>query len=212
MKIAIRLLLVLAVIALGFWLWTILFPSPEKLIRKRITEVARLASFSQGEGLVPQGLRIQGLANCFAPTIEIAIDVPGSQRHELAGRDEIVQTAGLARQTLRWLKVELLDPTVVVSADKESAVVNLTLRARSSEQKDLTVQELKVMLKKTERQWQIIRIETVRTLSRLRTGESLAACLTLNPDLDRNLNLSRQLHGQIKSKIKITSAAAHHLV
>jgi hypothetical protein len=169
MKILVRVLLLAALIALGVWLWTILFPSPEKLIRKRIAEVARLASFSQGEGLLPQGLRIQSLANCFAPTVEIAIDLPGNQHHELAGRDEITQAAALARQNFRWLKVELLDPNVALSADKESAVVNLTLRARFPDQKDFTVQEMKFMLKKTDRQWQIIRIETVRTLSRART-------------------------------------------
>lgn len=172
MKIVVRLLLLAGLLALGLWLWTVLFPSPEKLIRKRIAQVASLASFSTGEGLVKQGLRVQSLANCFGAKVEVAIDRPGNQHHELAGRDEIVQTAMLARQNFRWLKIELLDPNVVLSPDKESAVVNLTLRVRFPDQKDFIVQEMKFSLQKIDREWLIIRIETVRTLSRARPGGS----------------------------------------
>ena len=41
MKIIIRLVLLVALVAVVIWLWGILFPSPEKLIRKQLAEVAR---------------------------------------------------------------------------------------------------------------------------------------------------------------------------
>jgi len=188
MRIFIRLLLGAAVIALGFWLWTVMFPSPEKLIRKRIAEVARLASFASGEGLVKQGLRVQSLANCFGTQVEVEIDLPGNQHHELAGRAEITQAAMAARQSRRWLKVELLDLSVVLAPEKESAVVNLTLRVRFPEQKDIVVQEMKFSLQKIDREWLIIRMETVRTLSRAGSDVGFAACYGLNLNLNRNLN------------------------
>ena len=41
-----RAILVGILAALGYWLWTVFFPNPEKLIRARIQEIAKLASFA----------------------------------------------------------------------------------------------------------------------------------------------------------------------
>ena len=49
MKIALRLVLLAALAALGVWLWMILFPSPEKVIRQRFAALARAASSSADE-------------------------------------------------------------------------------------------------------------------------------------------------------------------
>jgi hypothetical protein len=50
MKIVFRLVLAVALLAFGVWLWFVLFPSPEKVIRKRLTGLAHTASFSSNEG------------------------------------------------------------------------------------------------------------------------------------------------------------------
>jgi hypothetical protein len=50
MKIVFRLVLAAALLAFGVWLWFVLFPSPEKVIRKRLTGLAHTASFSSNEG------------------------------------------------------------------------------------------------------------------------------------------------------------------
>src|ERR1041385_7414903 len=128
MRIVLRLLLAAALVALGLWLWTILFPGPEKLIRKQIAEVARLASIAPGEGLVTQGLRVQSLIHCFDPHAELTFDLPGHSQYTIAGRDEMTEHAGAARRNLRSLRVELLDPNVALAPDKQSAVVDLTAR------------------------------------------------------------------------------------
>ena len=57
MKIVFRLILLAALLALGVWLWFVLFPSPEKIIRQRLTELARTASFSSGESDLAQARR-----------------------------------------------------------------------------------------------------------------------------------------------------------
>ena len=188
MRIVLRLLLVAALVALGFWLWTVLFPGPEKLIRKRIAEVARLASIAPGEGLVTQGLRIQSLVNCFDPHAELTFDVPGRSQYTIAGRDEMIEHAGAARRNLRSLKVELLDPNLALSPDKQSAVVDLTARVKLPEERDFIVQEMKFTLKKINGEWLIISVETVRTLSHSPAGGSLAVCSSLNLNLSLNLN------------------------
>ena len=68
MKIVFRLVLAAALVALGVWLWTVLFPSPEKVIRKRLTELARTVSFSPNEGNLVRLAGAQNLA-AFSPPI-----------------------------------------------------------------------------------------------------------------------------------------------
>jgi len=186
MRVVLRLLLVAALVALGFWLWTILFPSPEKLIRKRIAEVARLASIAPGDGLVTQGLRVQSLVNCFDRQAELTFDVPGRSQYTIAGRDEITEHAGAARRSLRSLKIELLDPNLTLAPDRQSAVVDLTARVKLPDERDFIVQEMKFTLKKISGEWLIIRVETVRTLSHSPAGGSWGVCSSLNHDLSLN--------------------------
>jgi hypothetical protein len=55
---------------------------------------------------------------------------------------------------------------VALAADKQSATVDLTARARVGGEPDSYVQEMKFVLKKTDGHWLIVRVETVKTLSR----------------------------------------------
>jgi len=199
MRIVIRLLLVAALVALGFWLWTVLFPGPEKLIRKRIAEVARLASIAPGEGLITQGLRIQSLINCFDPQAELTFDMPGRSQYRIAGRAEMTEHAGAARRNLSSLKVELLDPNLALSPDKQSAVVDLTARVKLPDERDFIVQEMKFTLKKINGEWLIISVETVRTLSRRGADDGSS----LNRNLSFDLNLPFATDEVSKSKVKI---------
>src|SRR6266576_3589020 len=205
MRIGLRLLLVAALAALGFWLWTVLFPGPEKLIRKRIAEVARLASIAPGEGLVTQGLRIQSLVNCFDPHAELTFDLPG-RSCTIAGRDEMTEHAGAARRHLGSLKVELLDLNLALSPDKQSAVVDLTARVKLPEERDFIVQEMRFTLKKINGEWLIISVETVRTLSR--RGADDGSSLNRNLSLDLNLPFATDEVSKSKVKIKIKGEEA----
>lgn len=166
MKIVIRLVLFAVVLALGVWLWTILFPSPEKLIRQRLAEVARLASFAPNEGLLPRAANIQKLASQFDSEVAITVDWRRGTQQIVADRDELTQLALAIRSNLRSLKVQLLDLNVILAADKESAVVELTARASAPEEPDFLIQEMKFTLKKVDNVWLISKIETVRTLTR----------------------------------------------
>ncbi len=166
MKLVIRLVMLAALIALGVWLWTILFPSPEKVIRKRLAEVARLASFAPDEGLIPRAANIQKLASHFDSEVTLTVDWRRGTQQIVADRDEMTQLALAIRSNLRSLKVQLLDLNVMVSADKQSAVVELTARASAPAEPDFLIQEMKFTLKKVDNEWLISRIETVRTLTR----------------------------------------------
>jgi hypothetical protein len=177
MKIFIRITLLAVLIALGWWLYTVFFPPPEKAVRKQLAKVARLASIRPDQGLLSRGASIQELANCFDPQVEITLNQRQGSELSFTGRDGIIETAKLAHARLKSLEVEFLDLNVTLASDKESATVHLTAKASSSEESDFQVQELKFTLKRINGEWLIIRIETIRTLSWLRTHETVAAML-----------------------------------
>jgi hypothetical protein len=159
-----RIILLAVLGALGYWGWSLLFPSPEKVIRKRLGELAREASFASNEGLMATAWNATLLAGFFTTDVEVTINVPGTQQ-TITGRDELLQAAMGARKVVSSLKIDFPDIKVVVAPGKESAVVNLTARGKVAGQKEAFIQELRLRLIKVKRDWLINEIVTVRTLS-----------------------------------------------
>jgi hypothetical protein len=161
---SIRIILVAALIVLGVWCWSVFFPSPEKMIRERLGELAQAASFSSNEGLVAKAWNASVLGEFFTLDVQVTVEVPGEQ-HTLRGRDELLQAAVGARSQVSSLSIEFPDIKVAVAPDKNSAIVHLTARGKVSGQRDAYLQELKVRMIKIKRDWLIDQIETVKTLS-----------------------------------------------
>lgn len=156
----------LAVLAgLGVWLGTIFFPSPEKIIRQRLAEVAQHVSFTANENALAHLASAQNLAGCFATNVEVNINLRGGDRHEILGREQITQAAMAAHSQLSSLSVKFLDVDVTVAPDKQSATTDVTVDANISGQPNAMVQEMKFTFRKTDGQWLITRVETIRTLS-----------------------------------------------
>jgi hypothetical protein len=65
-----RVILFVALAALGYWGWGVFFPSPEKVICKRLRTLARAASFSSGEGVLAQAWNATRLMDFFTPRSE----------------------------------------------------------------------------------------------------------------------------------------------
>lgn len=172
MKLALRIILVVVAIALGFWLWRYWHPTPQEAIRRRLADVARAVSYTEPGGLLTRAVKAQELAGYFAPEVAVRIDLPDQSRHEAASRDEIMQITLRLRTMFRSFKVQLLDPNITVGADQKSAIVDLTLRAETAGDKYLVVQEIKFTLRQVDGEWIIIRVETVRTLNRAPTPRS----------------------------------------
>jgi hypothetical protein len=164
MKIVIRLVILVALVALGFWAWTFFFPSPQKAIRDRLNKVARLASFAANEGNISRVASIQKLGTYFTEEIEVNVNVPGIDSHTFTRREELTQAAMASKQVVTSIKAEFVDINVDLAPDNLSAVADLTLRANISGEKDTIVQELKFHLNKVNGEWLIHRIDTVRTL------------------------------------------------
>ena len=165
MKTIFRLVLLAALAALGFCLWVVLFPSPEKVIRSRLADLARTATFGAKDSAIARGLKAQRLANFFSADAQLIFDAPGVGQRTLTGREEIKETAAAGFQSLPTLGVEFLDVNIRLDAARRDAEVSLTAKVRSGDSKDFGVQEMRFILKKVEGKWLIVRIETVQTLS-----------------------------------------------
>ncbi|MGB7749158.1 MAG: hypothetical protein WBN75_17935 [Verrucomicrobiia bacterium] len=164
MKIVFRIVLLAALAALGVWLWTVLFPGPEKVIRKRLTELARTVSSSPSESDLARLATAHSVAGFFATTVELNMDLPELGQRTM-DREEITQAALMGRSRAGGLYVKFPDINITVAPDQQSAVVDLTVEANISGERDSIVREMKFTLQKTDGQWLITRIETVRTLS-----------------------------------------------
>ncbi len=164
MRIILRIIAGLALLALALWLWSVLFPGPEKRIRQRLEAAAQAASFGSGEGPLVIASNVSKLTDCFSQDAEISFDAPGHGRQTLNGREEIQQVALGARQAIGSLKVEFLDLNITVANDKQSADVDLTAKGKVRGEANFYVQEMKFTLKQINGDWLITRIETVKTL------------------------------------------------
>jgi hypothetical protein len=158
-----RLVLLVALIAAGVWLWTILFPSPEQIVRKRLAQTAAEASFDSGENPLVIAARSENLASYFSTNVEINITAPGYERPlQLSGRDQITQAAAGARTRLSSLKVDFPDVSVTVAPDKQSAVADVAVKVQAAGEKNFDVLEMKFTFQKIGGDWLITRVESVR--------------------------------------------------
>ena len=100
MKWVVRVVLVLALLALAIWTWSYFFPSAETAVRRKLQEVARLASFSQGESVISKGLAINSLMDNCTDDIEISVDIQSYQRQSMTGKEELRTATTVVRAHL----------------------------------------------------------------------------------------------------------------
>jgi hypothetical protein len=163
-KTILRILLLLVIawlLLLGYWHF---FPSEETRIRRRLEGLARAVSTSPNPSPLANLADANEVTGFFARDVEISVEVPGAGRHTFTGREEVIQAAVAARSNSRSVKIEFLDIMVRLQTDKQSAVADLTAKVTQAGERDFEVQELKFQMKKADGDWQIARVETVRTL------------------------------------------------
>jgi ketosteroid isomerase-like protein len=165
MKMIMRVILLAVLAALGIWLWTIFFPSPDKIVHRQLAKLAGDVSFSQDENNLVKMADAQGVADFFSDNVVVNIDVPGHEEQTIEGRDQITQLALLSRQQATDLDIKFPDINVTVAADKHSATADVTLQATVSGQANAIIQDVKFTFEKIDGKWLITKVETVRTLS-----------------------------------------------
>ena len=159
-----RLLAILLVIGGGIWLWLALNPNPQKVIRTRLHQLAREATFSPAESNLVRLGKISRLPGYFADEVEVKVTYRDFAGSRTFNREMILAAAASLRENMPsgW-KVEFLDQVVTLK-DDANATVELTMKSTTPGENQLNAQEMKFALSKTNDLWLIYRVETVRTL------------------------------------------------
>jgi hypothetical protein len=165
MKLAFRLVLLSIAIGLCVWLWIYLHPTPQEAIKRRLADLAKVASLEKREGNIAAGLRADEFSGFFGREVALNIEPRGWSPDSIE-RGELARMMLHLRTTYRSVDVKILDPIITVGPDNKTAIVEVTINVAAEGDKHLLVQEMKFTMQEFEGDWLIIRVETVRTLNR----------------------------------------------
>ena len=160
-----RIILLVIVAALAIWMWTVFFPSPEKIIRRQLVNMAGDVSFSHDQNNLVQIAHAQSVADFFSTNVVLDLTLPGHNEQTTLDRAEITQAVLASRQQVTDLDVKFPDINVTVAPDKTFATADVTVEATVSGEHDAILQEMKFTFEKVDGHWLIDRVETVRVLS-----------------------------------------------
>jgi hypothetical protein len=143
------------------WFWP---ASPERIIRRQLTQIAELLSFPPNEPPLNALSEVNQLCTRLAPDIEVVVDAPGFGRRNVHGREEIRDGLLAYRQRFNGVQVNFPDIRVEPAPDRTSAVAYVTVQARLPGESEQLLQEVKLLFRKQDSRWLLARAETVQPL------------------------------------------------
>jgi ketosteroid isomerase-like protein len=155
---------VLAAVLAGVWVWRILFPGDERLIRQLLAEAAQTASVKPNENPIFKLAGANKLVGFFSPDAVVKVEVAGLDTRSLSGRDDLLQAVAAARAGLQEARIQLHEVAVQVDPAGRAATAQLVATAYLNGTGNPVVQELRLQLGKIEGRWKIVRVETMRGL------------------------------------------------
>jgi hypothetical protein len=162
MKLAVRLLMLAGLIALGYWAWTAAFPNPRKVVWHRLEKLAQLASFPPNEGQLAKLANVQKIAGYFSDQVTVNVDVSGVEKVEYNNREDLIQALQGARMATSSVKAKFLGPKIEMTPGNLEAIVGVALTADVSGEQNALVVDLKIEMKKIDGDWLITRVESVQ--------------------------------------------------
>lgn len=147
----------------GLLAWK-LFPSEERVIRKRLSQLANTISLKSGENLLRRIAKARKVPEFFATNVVINISAAAPGYRNIEGREQVSEVALAAQGQLQQLQVKFLDIVVDELIPRQSATVRLTLVVDLNGEANVIVQELKMTFRKQEKEWVISQVEPMKTL------------------------------------------------
>ena len=149
------------------WAYGVLFPTAEDRIRRRLGTLAETASVAPGETNLERMARAARIGRFV--TDGVVIDLGGRFR-TATGREAVVGGAACAPIGADGVEVEFLDERIVVSADGNSASVNVTARGTGvdlvSGDEQIDALELDMTWQVVDDVWLVDEVAAVETIRR----------------------------------------------
>ena len=162
MKRLLQLILVAALIAAAYFVWTWMNPTPEKAIRKQMEKLAETLQSKPGEGNIARVASINKTLSFFAPNIYINGEGIPQVNDSIQGHSELQQALFAARSRLEGA-VTFHEVHVIVAPEATNARVNFRAVARLAGQSDPYSADLKAEFIKVNRDWLISRVDPIGT-------------------------------------------------
>lgn len=159
---AMKLVVALAVVGVAWAALRGCWPSDERRIQKLLASLARDASVPAQGGALSDLASANRIADHFAPEFQINVSTPGAPDVAISDRAELVQAVLAAKGRQQGWKIELLDPQTV-ELGPASGVIEATVRAQASGEREPFVAEVRFTLVKIEARWRVRKVENVRT-------------------------------------------------
>jgi hypothetical protein len=162
MKLALRLLMLAGLLALGYWGWRAAFPDPRKVVLHRLEKLAQIASFPPDEGPVAKLANVQKLAGYFADQVTVNVEVQGVEKAEFSNREDLIQAMQAGRSAASSEKAKFLGPKIEMTPGNQEAIVGVALAADINGEQNAVVVDLKIEMKKIGGDWLITLVESVQ--------------------------------------------------
>ena len=162
MKWAVRLIIIAALAAVGYWAWTAMFPNPRAVVWHRLEKLAQIASFSAGEGQLQKLAAVQKMGGYFSDQVVVNVHMTGEETHEFYNREELVQAIQAGRMSVNSVLVKFKGPRIEITPGSQEAIIGVALTADINGEKDSVVEDLKIQMKKVDGDWLITHVETVQ--------------------------------------------------
>ena len=162
MKLAVRLLIVAGLIALGWWAWTVLFPNPRKEVWHRLEKLAQLASFPANEGQLAKMVSVQKMTGYFSEQVVVNFKVSEPELRTFNNRDDLMQAVQAACMASSSVRAKFHDPNIELTPGNREAIVGVALTADINGEQNTVVEVLKVEMKKVDGDWLITHVEAVQ--------------------------------------------------
>ena len=142
------------VAAIGFGIYYLLFPPPEKVIRKRLDKLAAAIS-ARPEGNIGKIANVDRIGSFFHPNVSITVEGFGREYASIQGLGELKQAAFAARQQVSGVSVQFYNLDVTVGPTETNATVLATALIKVGDETNPAVQELSFSFEKLDRDWLI---------------------------------------------------------
>ena len=143
----------LAVGAIAFGVYYLLFPPAEKVIRKRLTRLAEIIS-SRPQGNISTVANVNRIGSFFHPNVSITVEGFGTEFASVQGRGELQQIALAARQRIGAISVEFYNVNITVTG-KTNASATATAMIKLNDDPNANIQEIQLAFEKWDRDWLI---------------------------------------------------------
>ena len=147
-----------------WWLYRVLFPPDETVIRRLLVGAAETASVQANESPFDKLGAVNRLVNSCTVDIEILLHIPGMHANIIQGRDQLREAVAAMRGTAKAGQVTLMDIGIDVEPGRSRATAQFIVRARWDGATDELIQEFKMDLNRVEGDWKIRRVEPLPSL------------------------------------------------